>query len=90
MLEITNIRDGAILDHNDGIETDDYLEIKVDGKKVSHGFALDRHGGVEGVMFSNSLPENIKKVYYDGNEYYLCIDCHEGMNKEYFESKQTD
>ena len=26
----------------------------------------------------------------DGNEYYLCIDCHEGMNKEYFESKQTD
>ena len=26
----------------------------------------------------------------DDNEYYLCIDCHEGMNKEYFESKQTN
>lgn len=26
----------------------------------------------------------------EGNDYYLCIDCHEGKNKEYFESKQTD
>ena len=26
----------------------------------------------------------------EGNTYYLCIDCHEGKNKEYFESKQTD
>ena len=26
----------------------------------------------------------------DGNEYYLCIDCHEGMNKEYFENKSTN
>ena len=25
----------------------------------------------------------------EGNPYYLCIDCHEGKNKEYFESKQT-
>ena len=26
----------------------------------------------------------------EGNPYYLCIDCHEGKNKEYFESKQTN
>lgn len=26
----------------------------------------------------------------DEGMYYLCVDCHEGMNKEGFESKQTD
>ena len=31
MLEITNLRDGAVLNRNFGIETDDYLEIKVEG-----------------------------------------------------------
>ena len=31
MLEITNYRDGAVLDHNHGIETDEYLEIIVEG-----------------------------------------------------------
>lgn len=31
MLEITNFRDGALLNHHHGIETDDYLEIKVEG-----------------------------------------------------------
>lgn len=31
MLEITNLRDGAVLDRNSGIETDDYLEIPVEG-----------------------------------------------------------
>ena len=31
MLEITNYRDGAVLDHNHGVETDQYLEITVEG-----------------------------------------------------------
>lgn len=31
MLEVTNIRNGAILNHARGTETDDYLEIKVEG-----------------------------------------------------------
>lgn len=31
MLEITNLRDGAVLDHRCGCETDDYLEITVEG-----------------------------------------------------------
>lgn len=31
MLEITNLRDGAVLDRNSGIETGEYLEIKVEG-----------------------------------------------------------
>ncbi|MBO5667590.1 MAG: hypothetical protein J6S43_00520 [Lentisphaeria bacterium] len=31
MLEITNLRDGAVLDHRSGCETDDYLEITVEG-----------------------------------------------------------
>ena len=31
MLEITNLRDGAVLDRNFGTETEDYLEIKVQG-----------------------------------------------------------
>ena len=31
MLEITNLRDGAVLDRNFGTETADYLEIKVQG-----------------------------------------------------------
>ena len=31
MLEITNYRDGAVLDHNHGIETDEYMEIIVEG-----------------------------------------------------------
>ncbi len=31
MLEVTNIRNGAILNHTRGIETDQYLEIKVEG-----------------------------------------------------------
>lgn len=31
MLEITNLRDGAILNRHKGTETDDYLEIKVEG-----------------------------------------------------------
>ena len=31
MLEITNLRDGAVLNHHHGVETDDYLEITVEG-----------------------------------------------------------
>ena len=31
MLEITNLRDGAVLNRHHGIETDDYLEITVEG-----------------------------------------------------------
>ena len=31
MLEITNLRDGAVLNRHHGIETDDYLEIKIEG-----------------------------------------------------------
>ena len=31
MLEVTNLRNGAILNHARGTETDDYLEIKVEG-----------------------------------------------------------
>ena len=40
MLEITNIRDGAVLDHNDGIETPDYLEITVEGIATSQAEVL--------------------------------------------------
>ena len=46
------------------------LVIKLDGKSYSHSFALTCHSGVEGLMFSNSLPENIKKVYYDDGGAY--------------------
>ena len=46
------------------------LVIKLDGKSYSHGFALTCHSGVGGVMFSNSLPENVKKVYYDDGGKY--------------------
>lgn len=31
MLEITNLRDGAVLNRHNGVETEDYLEIKVEG-----------------------------------------------------------
>ena len=31
MLEITNLRDGAILNRHHGIETENYLEIKIEG-----------------------------------------------------------
>ena len=31
MLEITNLRDGAVLNHHHGVETDDFLEIEVTG-----------------------------------------------------------
>ena len=31
MLMITNLREGTVLNHNFGVETDDYLEIKVEG-----------------------------------------------------------
>ena len=31
MLEITNLRDGAVLNRHNGIETEEYLEIKVEG-----------------------------------------------------------
>ena len=46
------------------------LVIKLNGKSYSHGFALPWHNGVEGLMFSNSLPENVKKVYYDDGGKY--------------------
>ena len=31
MLEITNLRDGAVLNRHHGVETEEYLEIKVEG-----------------------------------------------------------
>ena len=31
MLEITNLRDGAVLNHHHGVETEEYLEIEVQG-----------------------------------------------------------
>ena len=35
MLEITNLRDGAVLNHHHGVETDDYLEIMLEGMASS-------------------------------------------------------
>ena len=48
MLEITNIREGAVLNHHHGIETENHLEIKVDGiaapqaKVTVNGIAAER------------------------------------------------
>ena len=74
MLEITNFRDGAILNRHNGTETEEYLEIKIEGLANPQAYVT-----VNGVpaqrrdrQFSASvrLTEKVNKITAVSNDYF--------------------
>ena len=74
MLEITNLRDGAVLNRYSGTETDDYLEIKIEG--VADPQAAVTVNGVPAArrdrLFSAvvRLTERVNKITAAADDYY--------------------
>lgn len=74
MLEITNLRDGAILNRHNGIETDEYLEIKVEGIADSrcevtvNGIAAERSD--RNFSATVRLTERINKITATASDYF--------------------
>ena len=74
MLEVTNFRDGAVLNHYDGVETDDYLEIPVTGiadpqaEVTVNGVPADRCDRTFSAKVR--LTEKINRVTVQSDSYY--------------------
>lgn len=74
MLEITNLRDGAVLNHHHGKETEDYLEICVCGLTSSQ--AAVRVNGVDAERHDRNfsavirLTEKINRITVEADDYY--------------------
>lgn len=74
MLEITNLRDGAVLNRHHGVETEEYLEIKVEG--LADSPAQVTVNGMAAVRSDRNfsavvrLTEKINKITVESSDYY--------------------
>ena len=74
MLEITNFRDGAVLTRHHGIETEDYLEIRIEG--LANPQAEVTVNGVPAERFDRQfsasvrLTQKINKITAAASDYF--------------------
>lgn len=74
MLEVTSFRNGAVLNHSHGAETDDFLEIKVDG--IADPQAFVTVNGAEACRADRSfsatvrLPEKINEIVVSADGHF--------------------
>ena len=79
MLEITNLRDGAILNRHHGTETPDYLEITVEGiadtqaAVTVNGQAVRRRD--RNFSAKVRLTQRINKITAEASDYYGVRTC---------------
>ena len=74
MFEITNLRDGAVLNRNFGVETEEYLEIKVAGIAAPqatvkvNGVAAERHDRT--FIATIRLTDKINRITAESDDYF--------------------